>query len=1451
MKFTRSNSILVLFLFISFFFPQNTFSQNIAIPGITGVDFDTTGGSYNTTFSTDFNVHGIDVTSSGLTLSYNADDETLSLYGTASASFDGESMDVGFGDSDNPGLVITDGELTSVTLSITSTFTLRSLSITPDNLGFSWTSGSTSFSIYGALTATIGSDDIDASLGDINDPGIVVDNGDITSINMSISTEFSINGLTITPTGLTFEYDEANSQYEIYGDITAGFDGNTIVGSLGDADTPGFVIQSGALTSLNIGVTADFSLESLTVSPDALTFQWDAGSSHFEIFGSASISFSGNTADIGLGDDSTPGLVIDSGSITSLNMSLTTDFTIDGLTISPDNLTLAYSSADDEYQAFGNIEVDLDGNTVNGALGDAGSSGFVIDGGSLTSFNIDISGNIDLKGISLTSDGITFDYDSGNAHFEMYGSATTTIDGNSIDLALGDSDDPGVIVDGGSLTHINFGITADFDMKGITISPTDLTLEYDSGNDFYEFYGDLTVKFDGEEVDASFGNADDPGMVYDNGSITHINFGVTADFSVKGITISPGAFTFEYDSGNNYFEMYGSVAVKFDGEEVDADMGDSNDPGLVFDNGSITHVNFGLTADFEIKSLAVIPTNLTFEYDAGNNHFEMYGDITFKIGSDEVTANMGDADDPGLTYKDNSIQHVNIGVTTDFSLEGLKIKANDLGADWNSGSDYHIYGDADLSIDSENIDVDFGTFSDPGIVVRNGNLHSFEVDVNSDLKLGNLEVETKDLDIKYSSNKYEVTGEMKITEVFSLAVTLGEGSQGGLEIDVGGSEPRFKVEALEIDIEHANLGAIDLKKLDLKFNSSGIEESDVSVVFPQGWEIDAIMKFTGNPAKLNSIEIDYRADNIGEAIEIFEGVQLTLLGASVDNLTKPSELTVTGTIETIYGGGFTLAGKSATLLQMRDHVTIEPNFFEIDGDVNVGAYRSGTDSWHSLIGSGDISLSIGTINYYIPFGEQLCEELEQATGQPVCITTSWTGVKASATVKIPGDPLIQAKATVTLDNHKNFDALVDVEFIVPHWVPFIGGKHYGNVDGAVRYKHGDLHHSYGAGWVRIKTFWHTYHVGAEYNFGSRKVSKIGSGTISSIQREINDDQNKAVTDGTAPQMVVHTFDVTDPMPNTMLIEIDWAEPVDSALISVIGPEGNYELTKAVVVSQNAIDTTPTLTYEENMDVVVGDTSSIFLYTTPSAFNEDSTMAKAKLLDGRYQLVISFFDEPTAIDSVTFTPLWQAPDVSISATETDDNRFELEIDYWSTLPDSTILSFYVGSSSETTDAKLIDHVYASNFDELGYGTETYELIPDFVTGADTLYFYGIIEDGQNPPVKTEVTQGFPYQPDIIGQLVFPAGTDSLKEGQRVFIDEDVDGSFDVESTGGLELFAITDSSGFFAISGLTSGEEYELRIVLPEGYRIVGEADRFGSEIIQFDGAPQTLVITMEAYTEED
>ena len=847
-------------------------------------------------------------------------------------------------------------------------------------------------------------------------------------------------------------------------------------------------------------------------------------------------------------------------------------------------------------------------------------------------------------------------------------------------------------------------------------------------------------------------------------------------------------------------------------------LGDSSDPGFEYKNNVVEAIDIGVTADFKLKDLEIIPTDLTFLYKKSGAKFEMYGDIKFKVGSDEIEADLGDASDPGMLFQNSEIKNVNIGVSTTLRISGLKIKATDVGVNWKSGKDYHFFGDADLSIANEDIDADFGTFADPGIVIRNGNLHSLDADITSDIKLGNLEVKTKSLVVKYASSKFEITGEMEIKEVFSLAVTLGSGSQAGLEIDVNGSEPKFKIEDLTIDIEHANLGAIDLKKLKLEFNSDGIKESDVKVVFPEGWEVDADLKFrdVNGKAEIDEIAIAYEADNLEDAIEIFEGVQLTYLGGKVENLTRPSQLKVSAGIGTIYGGGFTLDNKSATFVAMTDNVTISSKEFKIDGGVDVGAYRTGTNSWNGLLGEGSIDLTAYFHHY----------------------------VKARVDAKYPGDPLIEADLTAYFDSHGHFDGLLDVEFIVPHWVPFIGGKHYGSVDGAVRYKKGDLNGSFGAAWVRIKTFWHTYHEGAKYTFGSRKVSSIGSGSISSIENTINHDEGNRSLTGVSK---VYDFEVPQPAPDLMLIDIDWEDEVDEALLTVLGPEGTYELTKAVITSQNAIDETPTLTYEENMTTVVQDTVSTFLFTTPSAFNEDEVI-QPKLPSGNYQLVISFPNGVTEIDSLQIKPKWQIPESNIIVNQTAHNKFDLEIDYWTSLPDSTYVSFYVNNTNSYDGGRLINHIKAANYDQFGNGTEALEYTPKYFEGNTTdAYFYAVLEDGVNPPFKSVISAGYTYEFDLVGTLTVddPTG-DVVASGLRVFLDIDNDGSFDTDSTGTLEPFNIVDDNGDFSFPDVAEGT-YNLRVVLPSGYRLVGGTDNLSSQTIVFDGTPQQLILQIETY----
>jgi len=1033
---------------------------------------------------------------------------------------------------------------------------------------------------------------------------------------------------------------------------------------------------------------------------------------------------------------------------------------------------------------------------------------------------VTISNNFSVFGIDFTPDSLSLTYIEQEKEITISGKSVIGFEGEQIEVMLN------LTITKKNLTAVIFEVDTNFTLKGLELKPENIGFEWIGGNT-YGLFGTVVTTVEDEELSVSIGDLEIPGITINNGNIEEFSMSITGKFRVKSMVITPVNLTFNYSIPNDQFEMFGDAIITLEDDDITIIMGDVNNPGIIYANDKISHLSFGISADFSIKELEVAPKELTFEYDRDSSRFIMYGNLNLKIDDDTIDAYLGDSKEPGLIYENNKIHQINIGISEDFSISGLKVKTKDLGILWsdtNGVNEFNLYGDADLSIDNDTLDTNFGTPSMPGIVFRKSSLYSFNVDINSDLKLGNLEVQAKDLDIRYSNNRFELTGEMEIKEVFSLSVLLGQGKQEGIEIDVSGNEPRFKVEDLEIKIEHANLGAIDLKNFDLKFDQYGIKESDVDVIFPEGWEVEAKLKFDGNPVRLNSIEIDYLADDLEKAIEIFEGVQLSYLGAKVNNLDHPSRLSVSGDIGTIYGGGFTLDGKSATLLHMKDNITISPNFFELKGDVNLGAYRTGSDNWHSLLGSGKIDLSVGTKN-------------------------NWSGVRASADVKIPGDPLIEADATVTLDNHKNFDALIDLEFIVPHWVPFIGGHHYGNIDGAVRYKHNMLHQSYGAGWVHFKVFWHTFHVGAKYNFGNRRISGLSGHSINSIKREINNDQKKTNSSIDQPKIIAHSFELDDLEPSSMLVEIDWKESVDSALISIIGPMGYYELTKAVVHTQGDSLNVPIITHEENMNIIYGDTSTVFHFTSIQSFNNDSTKFSSKLYDGRYQLVISFFDNTSPIDTITFNPIWDEPEISIDVKKGESNDFKFSIDHWSSVPDSTILSLYVSSTPDMVEPRLIDHVINPNSDEQGYGSIKFDFKPDFVKSTDTLYFYGIIDDGVNPPKTSLVSNGFIYEPSLMGYINFPENSDSLRQGLRVYVDEDLDGSFDVLSTGGLEPFGITDSLGYFSIDSLTPNREYDLRIVLPNGYRIQGQSDNFGSETIKYFGTGQKIEIDVETYVE--
>src|SRR5207244_3495785 len=94
--------------------------------------------------------------------------------------------------------------------------------------------------------------------------------------------------------------------------------------------------------------------------------------------------------EIMLGDDArhVGGLVIQDGVLQSLNASITADFTVAGLHIDVDHLTVAYDHARNNFSLAGSLGVTFAGHTFGATLGDATHPGIVIEGGALKSLNI-------------------------------------------------------------------------------------------------------------------------------------------------------------------------------------------------------------------------------------------------------------------------------------------------------------------------------------------------------------------------------------------------------------------------------------------------------------------------------------------------------------------------------------------------------------------------------------------------------------------------------------------------------------------------------------------------------------------------------------------------------------------------------------------------------------------------------------------------------------------------------------------------------------------------------------------------------------------------------------------------------------------------------------------------------------------------------------------------------
>ncbi|MEO9965784.1 MAG: hypothetical protein ABJF11_08350 [Reichenbachiella sp.] len=1043
----------------------------------------------------------------------------------------------------------------------------------------------------------------------------------------------------------------------------------------------------------------------------------------------------------------------------------------------------------------------------------------------------EITTDFEIQGLNIIPTSVYLVYSDNQ--FSIYGEGTANFGDEQIVISLGSSASPAVEIIDGILTKVTFGMSENFDLKGINFSVQDLSFDWDGSNEIFRIYGNAEVSFETETIGVNLGTASFPGIELKKGALQKISAGITADFNLKALQFSPNDLSFGWDSQDDIIMFYGGATASFSGETVGLSFGDADSPGIMIENGVIQQISLGVTGDFTLSSLQFSPEDLTFAFDKSNNQFMMYGSGTFEIASEEVAFGMGDADTPGIVVEGSTLKSINLSLSKEFTLNQLSINPAPLGLQWDkSSNDFNIFGDFTLSISSQSISATLGDSQSPGMRISEGKLDYFNATINSDFQMGSLEVQAEDVNIEYSQSKYYFTGVVSVTQLWSASVDLGNDGGRGLEIDMSGSNNKFKINDFAIELSQIELGAVSLQNLRVGFANNTIESATAMVSFPPGYEVGATLEFEDSPAKLNNIGISFEATSFNTALPVGStGMYIVYMEGNMKNLADPSTYVTVkdgaghshvtngiyfeGAIAFTFGGPTTIGGKDAALLYNKNTAVVTKKFAVLSADLLLGAYRAGSNNWKSQLGEGSIVLDLIWNEYY--------------------------SIKSS--MKIPSDPLVTFDLNAKLSQNGSLNALMKVKLKVPKKIPAIGGKNIGGVNGAMRYYKNDLNGSYAAGWVTYKIGWKKKYAGARYNFGKKKVDIIGKNAVNNLKKEVSQALSSGRSSSTLDnewQKNVYSFEVVGNATSLML-DVDFDQVVDETYVAVIGPDGFYDIHELIVNDLGDSEVPEVSLGEEKMVYLNTDKLNLYVINLEPE-NEESETTSSLLTPGQYDLLISY-PSTNLVDSINLEMQSFFPSHfgDLVAEDLGESKYAINMTYWGHNPDSTEISVF-WNDEPSYGGYHIGTLNYGDADESGFGEINLEFTAEDIKNESDMHFYFVMDDGDAVPFYSEITESFVYNSQISGQVSILEHNDNTEHsGIMLYVDKNNDGMYNTASTaddGEFETSIVTDEDGYFHFHGFEKSVEYKIGIVVPKGLELADGETK--TQSLTYNGSPINL-----------
>jgi hypothetical protein len=210
------------------------------------------------------------------------------------------------------------------------------------------------------FTAGKGSVDMTVTMGTPKDPGLVISDGSVQSLKVTVDGSFELLKLSIAAESLTLVYQKESNEFAIFGSVkisTAAQGGIQVIKdlavTLGSEEKPGIKIADGSLRALDITINGEINLFKMTATPKDLHIAYSAEDNQLQIDGELSVTLAPKlTVTAGLPGD---GLLIDTetGKVQVRGLSLTaeSDITFGAMVIK--GLHIDYEEAENGEVSIG------------------------------------------------------------------------------------------------------------------------------------------------------------------------------------------------------------------------------------------------------------------------------------------------------------------------------------------------------------------------------------------------------------------------------------------------------------------------------------------------------------------------------------------------------------------------------------------------------------------------------------------------------------------------------------------------------------------------------------------------------------------------------------------------------------------------------------------------------------------------------------------------------------------------------------------------------------------------------------------------------------------------------------------------------------------------------------------------------------------------------------------